>query len=225
VPRRLVGLAIALLLGAGVAACGDDGDAAPDDPTDESPGGRDDGDQTDDGEGSSGDDGDGAGGDEEEVELLEPAELPAEATPFADALATTFATQGAFTSATPGEAACIATNVVAIIGADRFTAAGITPESFGANPDLAPVGLERSEAGEIYDVFAGCGVDYAAATIESIALEAADPDAARDCLDDVLDEAIVREMAIAALLGVGEESPEVSEAASAIGACTVADGS
>jgi hypothetical protein len=219
--RRLAVLLATLLL-LGLGACSDD-DAGGNDGTGQRSDGETDGGQDD----APGEGDDGEGGDDEpdepEVELLEPADLPAEAVPFADALRETFATQGAFTSATPAEADCLATNIVAIVGAERFAAAGITPEAFAANPDLAPTGIDRAEAEQLYDVFAGCGLDYAAATIEGMALETADPAAARACLEDVLDEAVVREMAVSALLGIVDESPEVDEAIAAMTACTAPD--
>jgi hypothetical protein len=214
--------ALVALLAIGSAACGDDGEASDDgDGGTEQPsdGGSDDGGSDDGGS----DDGSDGGPDEPEVELLEPVDLPAEADPFADALRETFAAQGAFTSATPAEADCLATNIVAIVGAERLAAAGITPESFAANPDLAPTGIDRGEAEQLYDVFAGCGLDYAAATIEAMALETSDPAATRACLEDALDEAVVREMAVAALLGIVDESPEVEEAIAAMTACTTPD--
>lgn len=216
--RRWVAALLAALLATGLAACSDDSDDG-DAEGSEQP--------SDDGDRDGGDDGDGDDPDDspeeeepEEVELLEPAELPAAAVPYADALRQTFGTQGAFTSATSAEADCLATNIVAIVGAERFAAAGVTPEAFAANPDLAPMGIDRDEAEQLYDVFAGCGLDYAAATIEGMALESADPDAARACLEDVLDESIVRQMAVSALLGAVDESPEVTEALTAATACT-----
>ena len=218
--RRVRALLLALLLVVGPTACSDDdGGGASDDGTDQSSD-----DSGPDGDGGSGDDGEDGGGDDqeevEEVEPLEPAELSSEAAPFADALRGTFASQGAFTGATPAEADCLATNIVAIVGVERFAAAGVTPEAFAANPDLAPMGIERSEAEDLFDVFAGCGLDYAAATIEGMALQSPDPAAARACLEDALDDAIVREMAVAAILGVVAESPEVGDATAAMTACT-----
>ena len=222
--RGAVALALAVLLAVGLGACGDDDGARPDDErTEESPGGRDPDDADDPDDDDRDEQGPSDDEDGEDVELLEPADLPAEAVPFADALAVTFASQGSFTSATPAEANCLATNIVAIVGPERLAEAGITPEEFGAAPDLAAAGIDRDDAEEIYDVFAGCGLDYAAATIESIVLEAADPAATRACLDDALDEELVREMALAALLDTVDESPEVAEAFDAIDACTAPD--
>ena len=121
------------------------------------------------------------------------------------------------------QAQCLATNVVAIIGAERLAASGLTPEQFGTDPDLTAVGIVRSDAEAIYDVFAGCGLDYRAAIIDGILLEAADVDGVRPCVEDVLDDAIVRELAIAALLGGVDDSPETSEALAALQACTTPD--
>ena len=91
------------------------------------------------------------------------------------------------------------------------------PIAITPNPNRVRVVLKAAAP------LAGCGVDYAAATIESMALEAADPAAARACLEDALDDAVVREMAVAAILGVVEESPEVDEAIAAMTACTTTD--
>ena len=224
--RAVLQALLAALLVTGLGACADDDDSGDGGGAEQPSDGRSD-DGPDDGSDEDEDAGDGGDGDDDpdepEVERLEPVDLPPEATPYADALRETFATQGAFTSATPAEADCLATNIVAIVGAERFAAAGITPEAFAANPDLATTGIERSEAEQLYDVFAGCGLDYAAATIEGMALEAADPAAARACLEDALDDAIVRAMAVAAILGIVDESPEVDEAIAAMTACTAPD--
>ena len=215
--RRVAALALAVLVLAGLSACGDDGDDDPEDDRTEqevgAPGSEDDTDDEPDSDDQVVD----------EVEPLEPADLPAGAVPFADALAETFLTEGAFTSIAPAEADCVASNVVAIVGLDRFEQAGITPDEFAAVPDLSATGIDRGDAEAIYDVFAGCGLDYRASTIDSIVLEAADPATARACVEEVLDAATVRELAIAALLDLVSESQELSEALVAVRACAGPD--
>jgi hypothetical protein len=224
--RTWVVLAIALL--AVLAACGDDGGGDPEGSSDPTEQDDDSGDEASDDDEGSGDEGSGdEGGDDDgsddEVEPLEPAELPAEVVPFAEALAVAFATDSAFSSVDEVQAQCLSTNVVAIIGAERLAASGLTPEQFGTDPDLTAVGIVRSDAEAIYDVFAGCGLDYRAAIIDGILLEAADVDGVRPCVEDVLDDAIVRELAIAALLGGIDDSPDTSEALADLQACTTPD--
>ena len=217
--RRTAAVALALLLVVGLAACGDDGGDPDDDPTEQGDGGPspdDDADDTDDEQ-------DTDDQEVDEVEPLEPADLPAGAVPFADALAATFLTEGAFTSVAPAEADCVASNVVAIVGLERFEQAGITPDEFAAAPDLSSTGIDRGDAEAIYDVFEGCGLDYRASTIDAIVLEAADPSGARGCVEEVLDAATVRELAIAALLDLVDEQPELAEALAAVQTCTAPD--
>ena len=223
--RRRAAVAIAALLLAVLVACGDDGAGEPEgssDPSEQDDGSDDDG-SDDDGGGASGDQGGDDEGTDDDVEPLEPADLPAEVVPFAEALAVAFATDSAFTAVDEVRARCLSTNVVAIIGAERLAASGLTPEQFGTDPDLTAVGIVRSDAEAIYDVFAGCGLDYRAAIIDGILAEAGDVAGARTCVEDVLDDAIVRELAIAALLGGVDDSPETREALAALQACTASD--
>lgn len=207
--RRRAGLAVAALvaLGGAAAACADGG--ASDGPGVRAP----------DAERSS---------DPETPEVAEP---PDDAEPYIEALAAAFAGPGPFAGLDDDQARCVATNYVAIVGVDRFEAAGITPEIIGRDPADIDAGdpeldlhIEREEADALYDGFGDCGYDTRAYLIESLLLEARDDESLRACLEAGITEDAVRELIVGGILGSSiAEQPGGARAYAAVQACATDD--
>jgi len=110
-----------------------------------------------------------------------------------------------------GEAAgCVAPAWVRSIGADRFDAAGITPQDLAAQRSMNQVmalGLSLDESRALVDALDGCDVDLLARALETPAFAGA-PAETRSCIEGGLTEAMLLDTMTASLTGA-TEAPEV----------------
>lgn len=215
---RLLVLALLLAMAGALAACSDDdGDAGPDVELDDRD--LDDRDDTDDGdeptdEGDDGDDGDEPTDDDGEGPDDDGGELPAGAAPYVEAMVASLTAdqgEGAFVL-TEAQARCSATRIVAIVRVDRLEAAGISPEAFAEEADLAEAGLSIDDGRAIYDAFADCDADWYELFIESFSRESSDPAAARACMQSAISPLEMREAMARSLIDPEFDDSEESDA-------------
>ena len=209
-------LAVLLALTAGLAACSsDDEDPDASDETTE--------------EDASADSDDDADADDEEVDEEEVDDssdaLPDEAQPYVDALVASFQLDPA-TPIDDDQAECVSTRIVLIVGLDRITDAGITPEAFADEPNLGQLGLDIDAGHDAYDAFEACGIDFRGLTLAAFAAESADPEATAACLDGAADEGTFREFFSRSLVEGAEfdDSAEAEAFFNQLFACTTVEG-
>lgn len=91
---------------------------------------------------------------------------------------------------------CLAAGVVHIIGIDRLTAAGITPEELakGNGSSFPPeLGIDEAKANQMYDQFGACGIDLVAVFRTLIATGIDSLTAEQDaCLDRLITDDVLR---------------------------------
>ena len=100
----------------------------------------------------------------------------------------------------PAKVDCLGNAFLDVIGLDRITAAGVTPEEFGNGLDASDdVGIDEQKASDLYDTFKTCDVDLKALLAETVTKLAPRPLTAdqRACIDDVLTEANLRKSFVA----------------------------
>lgn len=106
---------------------------------------------------------------------------------------------------------CMATDLVRLIGVDRFRAAGIDPADAGDPFDELDIDVDT--AGDMYEVLDDCSGGIREKMIDVFA-EDAGP-GSEPCLEKALTDAVVREVFVSAFQGV-EPSDELI---TAVGAC------
>lgn len=109
---------------------------------------------------------------------------------------------------TADQAQCLARRFLDEIGLDRLQAAGIAPEEFNIDGALGQqLGVDATEADQLYDEIGACGVDLKEALLSSIASGGEDvtPEE-RACLDAAITDDDIRRSFIADF--TGEDLPD-----------------
>lgn len=158
---------------------------------------------------------DGGAGSTTTVVAVDPASLPElddVEQPFADALVADFADSGGFIAG--ADTVCLSTHWVDLIGAEAFTASGLSPEEF-ADDGPPAVGIDRATAEAMVDVMDECGAGpdrlYEAFATGFDGNAQVNPDVL-SCLRDEVPEDMLREAMVATFLGDDEGAMNAIEA-------------
>ena len=129
------------------------------------------------------------------------------------------------------QAECVGESWVDIFGADRLSAAGITPDDIRNDTDDAPMsdlGLSASEAEGLVDTFGSCGIDLTKAMVDSMAEDQTLTPEDRACLENAFNEDFLRRLFVVTLTegdDAVENDPELlNEMMAALFACPGAMG-
>lgn len=106
---------------------------------------------------------------------------------------------------------CMATDLVGLIGVDRFRAAGIDPVEAGDPFDELDIDIDTAE--DMYEIVDDCSSGIREKMIEVFTADAGP--GARPCLEKALTDAVVREVFVSAFQGVKPSD----ELITAVGAC------
>ena len=149
-----------------------------------------------------GDDDDSDGGDVSEEEQ-----------PYVDALIESAAEdEGEDVELNEAQAECLAPKWVSILGADRLEEAGISPDELADDDDLdfSELGLAESDGEALYDALGECDVDFRETFIAGMTEDSDVSDEDRECLDEELDDDLLRRMLVTAFVD-GEDALESDE--------------
>ncbi|QXC61885.1 hypothetical protein KSP35_03380 [Aquihabitans sp. G128] len=138
---------------------------------------------------------------------------------YVDAFTESFDSSGEILSKDKSE--CVADKFIDVIGFDKITDAGLTPQQFAAgNGDDFPksLGIDEDKAGELYDQFEACDVNLADTFIKAFSTEGQAIDAKTEaCLRKAVTDEALRASFIASFLGDDDDVDPLDGASACLG--------
>ena len=137
-----------------------------------------------------------------------------EAQPYVDALIESMGdTETGDLEVNEDEARCVAPRWVETVGLARLEESGVTPDDLadGDEDVMSELGLTEAEVGELFDAMEECGVDVRDLLLAEIVADGEMSDENRVCLEEALDDDLLRRIFIIGALSQDEDAPTADE--------------